>query len=222
MTVTNEDTGDFGHCVQLRQFAGNLPSNDTVMNLVMKEEQRLGLPVDWVSGLPDEKALPGDYTRAEYGLDAALTWKAQEFMARTGRLGECDAMLVAEALEYSSVADGKKSLHEFLSEILFILTWPNRTYGLHTRLDFCCDVLIDLLEGSPSVLLHADLDRCWQSALYKVSMLDGELQLPEQNPWLSLADVLRAAADRLEKGSRMELRRVLGEPLPDKYRSFLD
>jgi hypothetical protein len=206
----------------LRRLAASLPDQRKVRDDAINEGLSLGLPSAWLVKLPKHDVLPGDYTRSEYGRDASLTWKAQEHLARTGRLSECDPMLVAEALEGAARDDGGRPFRDYLTDILFILSWPVRTYSLHCQLRFACDMVMGAIEGSPSVLLYEDLARDWQQASYRAAMLDGSLRHQEECPWPSLADVLRAAADRLDEGSEMEARRCRGETLPQEYRFFLD
>jgi hypothetical protein len=164
---------------------------------------RLGLPREWLEALPEIGELLGRYEGygPPDGEDAFLVWKAQEHLARTGRLAECDPMLVAEALESEAANDGPRWLRKAQKHLMFILAWPGRTYHLHVDLRMAVDRLRACLEESPSMwlLLEERREDSWQSARFKALSLDETLerQLLEACPWPTLQDLFRAAQERL-------------------------
>ena len=164
----------------------------------------MGLDPAWLAQLPRVEELPGEYAPASVEGDAFLVWKAQELLARTGRLTEADRMLVAEALEDAAANDGPRWLHESLQKLLFLMAWPRRTCHLHVELGLALDHLRGCLKESPSMwlLVDNDRDRCWYLARADALGLDERLELPEGCPWPSLAALARAAEERLAEGRR--------------------
>ena len=171
---------------------------------VIAEGARLGLEPGWLARLPHVEELAGDYAAAAMEGDAFLVWKAQELLARTGRLAEADAMLVAEALEDAAANDGPRWPHDGLRRLMFLMAWPRRTYHQHVELGLALDHLRGCLEESPSMWLLVDekWDRSWYLARSDVLGLDDGLDLPEACPWPALADLERGAEERLAEGRR--------------------
>lgn len=166
---------------------------------VLAEGERLGLPRDWLELLPRIEELPGNYSVERVGGDAFLVWKAQEHLARTGRLAETDADLVAEALEDAAAADGPGWLHKAQQRLMFLLAWPGRTYHLHVELGMAIEHLRACLEESPSMWPFVDGShrRSWSLARFDAQGLDEAVDLPEACPWPTLDDLIRAGEERL-------------------------
>ncbi|HYG87635.1 MAG TPA: hypothetical protein VD978_15355 [Azospirillum sp.] len=160
----------------------------------LEEGRRLGLPPEWLEHLPRVGELPGSYAVPKHGMDAFLTWKRQEMLARQGRFDELDHALVAEALEDAAIADGPKWLHDTVERVMFALVWPRRTYAMHVEMLMAADHLENCLQDSPSMRLFADLPGCWRSVRHDVQRLDDAIELPEACPWPTL-DALRVAVD---------------------------
>jgi len=172
----------------------------------------LGLPDGWADKLPTTE-LPCEYSPAVYDkLEAApdgwLAWKAQEWLARSGRAAECDADLVADALMMAADDDGPGKLIERLERILFVLAWPKHSYHLRVRLGQEADLLRQAIEGAPSLTLFIDartIRSAWWQACFEVEALDPEQKLltmgckPAEHPcpWETLAEVLAAVEVRL-------------------------
>ena len=171
---------------------------------VMAEGTRLDLPRDWLDRLPSVEELPGDYAPAAVGGDAFLVWKAQELLARAGRLAEADPMLVAEALEDAAANDGPRWLHEGLRRLMFLMAWPRRNYHLLGELGLALDHLRGCLKEAPSMWLLVDEKwaRAWNLARSEARGLDDGLDLPKACPWPALADLERAAEQRLAEDGR--------------------
>ena len=130
----DDNTSDTEHedlSVRLRRAAGTLPSPEEAKRRAVEDGLLLGLPEKWLSDLPVIGDLPDDYAQADFGEDAFLRWKAQEHLARSGRVERCDPALLADALETAAAEDGPRWVHESLQDLLFALAWPGplRRYG---------------------------------------------------------------------------------------------
>lgn len=171
---------------------------------VMVEGTRLGLARDWLARLPSVEELPGDYASTAVRGDAFLVWKAQELLARTGRLAKADPMLVAEALEDAAANDGPRWLHDGLRRLMFLMTWPRRNYHLLVEVGLALDHLRGCLKESPSMWLLVDEKwaRAWALARADALGLDDGLDLPEACPWPAFADLERGAEQRLAEDRR--------------------
>jgi|GEM_PF-4901126 len=174
------------------------------------------LPEGWLAALPEITKLPGRYENSEYGADAFLTWKRQEFLARTGRITEANIDLVAEALEDASVHDGPSWLDKALIEALFLLAWPKSGYQLGVELSVAADMLAGCLESSPSMEKFLDIEGAWKRARYRVFMLDEERgNPPEECPWKSVDEIMRTAKAKSRATKTMNERQLpTGEGLP--------
>lgn len=168
------------------------------------------LPEGWLSG-PLDAPLPVEYSGAVYDKldgDAYLTWKSQEYLARTGRMAECDADLVADALRQAAKADGPGAVRDALREIMGYLAWPQELGhrdSLNDRLRTAAEQLDGAMTDSPSVSAMFD-DRAiaaeWRRAVHHVDLLLGRgkgdrMRQAYPCPWASLDDVMQAVLARL-------------------------
>jgi len=160
---------------------------------ILEEGHRLGLPQDWLERLPHLGRLPGSGLPAKRGMDAFLTWKRQEMLARLGRMDELAPSLVVEALEEVATSDGPGWARDATERIMFALVWPKRTEGMRLQLLTALADLDHCLQESPSMRLFDDLAGCWRATRDSVLRLDDMERLPEECPWLSLADLLGEA-----------------------------
>lgn len=164
-----------------------------------------GLPQEWIAALPEIRPLPGVYAdKAAYeaeGIDVFLLWKQQELLARTGRVAECDPVLVADALEQTAAIDGPRRLHDNLRDIMFFLAWPHRTHHVLVHLSVALESFEDALASAPSIAGGINLDRLWQLVRLDIIGL-GMPAPPEVCPWPNLVDALasgRAAREAFEE-----------------------
>lgn len=160
---------------------------------VLDEGRRLGLPEDWLKRLPRLDPLDGTATPAWRGVDAFLTWKRQEMLARQDRLDELCPGLLVEALEEMATADGPRWIRDSMEKIMFALVWPRRTPGMRVQILTGIADLCHCLRESPSMRLFADLGAGWRSTRDALLRLDDRLDLPDDCPWPSLEDLLHAA-----------------------------
>lgn len=163
----------------------------------LAEGHRLGLPHDWLESLPHVARLPGTGASAPRGMDAFLTWKRQEMLARLGRMDELAPALVVEALEEVATADGPGWVRDAAERIMFALVWPKHTEGMRLQLLSALADLGHCMQESPSMRLFADLAGCWRATRDGVLRLDDMVHLPDQCPWPSLADLIEAAENSL-------------------------
>ncbi|MBP2312774.1 hypothetical protein [Azospirillum soli] len=163
----------------------------------LAEGHRLGLPHDWLENLPHAPQLPGSGAVAPHAMDTFLAWKRQEMLARLGRMDELAPALVIEALEEVATADGPDWVRDAAERIMFALVWPKRTEGMRLQLLTATADLEHCLRESPSMHLFADLAGCWRATRDGVLRLDDTMRLPEECPWVSLADLIEAAENSL-------------------------
>lgn len=205
----------------LRVLANVLDHADVIRRWTIEEAQRLGLPAGFADRWPQRADLPVEYAASDYGADASLTWKALEWKVRTGETDACDPNLIAEALEGEAADDGPRWLDRALTDLLFLLAWPARTYALHREIDFTAQRVVDAITSSPSCVLDLDIGDVWPAARHRLLMLDPLLDVPEECPWPAFADLAEAAAARIEEGQEIERRIARQEPVPPEYERFM-